>query len=234
MALAYTFCMNQNGFLLIDKPIGWTSFDVVAKVRSQLRHETGQKKVKVGHTGTLDPLASGLLILVVGSYTKRASEFSKADKTYRVTMKLGETSSTGDREGETTHVSDTRPTREVLDKALEAFEGEIEQVPHAYSAIKVNGQRAYKLARQGKDIQIEPRMVTVYSVTEVAYDYPYVHFTASVSSGTYIRSLVEDIGKQLGTGAYMTELRRVQVGAFHVKDATAPGVENLSSCLQSD
>lgn len=231
--------------MLIDKPKGWTSFDVVAKVRSQLRSRqstvngqqsktlatddrrqmTPSHKVKVGHTGTLDPLATGLMVVVLGSYCKRSQEFSKLDKTYDVTMKLGETSSTGDAEGEKTRVSDKKPTQSALQTALEAFRGEISQTPPIYSAIKVNGQRAYKLAREGKEVKLEPRKVTIYEITEMSYEYPEVKFTVKVSSGTYIRSLVEDIGQKLGTGAYMSDLRRTKVGEFDLSRAT--NIKNL-------
>lgn len=207
----------MDGILLIDKPKGWTSFDVVAKVRGIIRRETGLKKPKVGHTGTLDPLATGLLVLVVGKYTKRVPELSKADKTYEVTMKLGEVSSTGDDEGEKTLVSDMQPSEKEVMRAVKGFVGDIEQIPPAYSAIKVNGQRAYKLARAGKEVKIEPRKVKIYEIDAIAYDYPAVRFTAKVSSGTYIRSLVEDIGKELETGAYMSDLRRTQVGEFTIE-----------------
>ena len=212
----------MDGILLIDKPSGWTSFDVVAKVRSLIRQETGLKKPKVGHTGTLDPLATGLLIIVVGSYCKRASEFSKLDKVYEVTMKLGQTSTTGDEEGEKTESGDRRPETREVEQALQKFTGEIMQTPPIYSAIKVGGKRAYKLAREGKEVKLEPRPVTIYDITNVNYVYPEVKFTAHVSSGTYIRSLVEDIGKNLGTGAYMSGLRRTEVGDFFIK-----GSENM-------
>ncbi len=209
----------MDGILLIDKPSGWTSFDVVARVRGQIKRETGLKKPKVGHTGTLDPLATGLLIIVVGSYCKRASEFSGMDKVYKVTMKLGETSTTGDNEGIKTAISAEKPTEEALEAVLSRFTGNVMQTPPIYSAIKVNGQRAYKLAREGKEVKLESRPVTIYSITEVSYAYPEVKFTTKVSSGTYIRSLVEDIGKELGTGAYMSELRRTEVGEYVVADA---------------
>ncbi len=216
----------MNGILLIDKPSGWTSFDVVAKIRGIVKRETGLKKPKVGHAGTLDPLATGLLVILIGSYCKRASEFSKLDKVYEVTMKLGVTSTTGDEEGEKTHVSDKNPSEIPIKNATASFIGTVEQTPHAYSAIKVNGQRAYKLARAGKPVALEPRKVTIYDIQDVKYDYPEVKFTTKVSSGTYIRSLVEDIGKQLGTGAYMSALRRTQVGEL--------GIEQTISIAQLD
>lgn len=209
----------MNGLLLIDKPAGWTSFDVVAKVRGVVKRETGLKKPKVGHTGTLDPLATGLLVLCLGDYCKRAGEFSKLDKVYAVTMHLGRTSTTGDEEGDKVHVSDKKPTEAEILAALQQFTGEISQIPPAYSAVKVNGQRAYKLAREGKEVVIEPRKVVVHSITNVSYDYPEVKFISSVSSGTYIRSLVRDVGDVLGTGAYMSGLMRTSVGNFKLKDA---------------
>jgi tRNA pseudouridine55 synthase len=207
-----------DGIILIDKPSGWSSFDVVAKVRGILKGEA-EKKVKVGHTGTLDPLATGLMIVVVGSYCKRASEFSKLDKTYEVTMKFGETSTTGDEEGEKTAVSDMQPSDSEVKAALEAFVGESMQTPPAFSAIKVGGKRAYKLAREGKEVVIEPRTVRINSIVLTKYEYPFVKFTADVSSGTYIRSLVEDIGNKLETGAYMSNLCRTRVGQFDMENA---------------
>lgn len=208
-----------DGVLLIDKPKDWSSFDVVAKIRGTLKRATG-RKIKVGHTGTLDPLATGMMIVVVGSYCKRAQEFSKLDKTYQVTMKLGQTSTTGDEEGEKTTVGDRQPVMAEISDVLIAFTGTIMQTPPIYSAIKVGGKRAYKLAREGKEVVIEPRAVQVYNSVCESYDYPYVHFTTRVGSGTYIRSLVDDIGKQLGTGAYMSNLKRTSVGTYELnKDA---------------
>lgn len=203
---------------MVDKPKGWTSFDVVAKVRGLLK-QGGVAKPKVGHTGTLDPLATGLLVLTLGSYCKRAGEFSKLNKTYEITMHLGQTSSTGDEEGEKTDVSGRQPTIEELKSTLNRFVGQIQQTPPTFSAIKVDGQRAYKLARAGKAVQLESRPVTVYSLELIKYDYPLVQCVAKVSSGTYIRSLAEDIGKKLQTGAYLTDLKRTEVGNFNIKDA---------------
>lgn len=222
----------MDGLLLVDKPKGWTSFDVVAKVRSLLK-KAGTAKPKVGHVGTLDPLATGLLVLTLGSYCKRAQEFLKQDKTYEVTMKLGETSTTGDAEGKITPIPNSYKIMRshnfvrVLKNVMRQFEGEIDQVPPAYSAIKVGGQRAYKLARAGKAITLQPRKVHIYRIELTDYTYPFVTYTAAVSSGTYIRSLVEDIGQKLGTGAYLAELRRTQVGPFHLHNAVS--VQNLSA-----
>ena len=210
--------MNTDGILLVDKPKGWTSHDVVAKVRNILKQEAG-KKIKVGHTGTLDPMASGLLVLVVGSYCKRAGEFSKLDKTYEATIKLGQTSSTGDAEGEKTPISDKIPTEADIKSAIADFMYGYEQTPPAYSAIKIDGKRAYKLAREGKEVKLEPRKVKIHSLELIDYTYPEIRFIADVSTGTYIRSLAEDIGAKLATGAYLTALRRTKVGQFSLENA---------------
>jgi tRNA pseudouridine55 synthase len=222
----------MQGILLVDKPATWTSFDVVNYVRKYVATIEGKKpkNTKVGHTGTLDPLATGLLVLLVGKeYTRRATELTKLDKTYEVTMKLGETSSTGDEEGEKTVVSTSVPDEEAIQEALGAFQGEIQQVPPAFSAMKINGQRAYSLARQGKVVTLEARPVVIYKNTFTSYDYPYVKFTSEVGSGTYIRSLVEDLGKQLGTGAYMSNLRRTRVGQFNIKESIGVNEINVDS-----
>jgi tRNA pseudouridine55 synthase len=210
----------MDGILLIDKPADWTSFDVVAKIRGIIRTETGQK-IKIGHTGTLDPMATGLLVLVLGKFTKRAGEFSKLDKTYEAELTLGKTSSTGDMEGEITQKSTHQPSLEEIQMVLNKFTGEISQTPPQFSAIKVGGQRAYKAARAGKIVVIEPRKVKIYSIADVKYDFPILSFTTEVSSGTYIRALAEDIGQRLGTGAYLSALRRTNVGQFDIKDAVA-------------
>lgn len=209
-----------SGLVLIDKPAGISSFGVVAKVRWQLSKQAG-KKVKVGHTGTLDPFATGLLILVVGDYCKRASEFSKLDKTYEATMYLGKTSSTGDPEGEITDFASQQPTRQQIEVALKKFVGTIEQTPPAYSAIKINGQRAYKLARKGEAVEMPVRTVKISRLELTDYSYPEVKIICDVSSGTYIRTLVEDIGRVLGTGAYTTQLRRTKVGEWSLDQAVA-------------
>lgn len=179
-------------------------------------------KIKIGHTGTLDPLATGLLVLMVGNYTKKVPEFTKLDKTYEVTMRLGQTSTTGDEEGDKLAISDKVPGINEVREALVPFVGEIEQVPPAYSAVKVGGKRAYDLARAGKTPELKPRQVKIYKLELKKYDYPLVQFAAEVSSGTYIRSLVEDIGKQLGTGAYTSNLRRTRVGNLSVTHAVKP------------
>ena len=213
----------MNGILLVDKPAGWTSFDVVNKVRRMCGeaglNTTGRKRFPVGHTGTLDPLATGLLVLMLGNYTKKVPEYTKLDKTYDVVMRLGQTSSTGDEEGIKTPVSDLRPTLPELHIALARFEGDSLQTPPAFSAIKINGQRAYDLARTGQAPKLAPRPVHIERCILTKYEYPDVYFTVHVSSGTYIRSLVEDVGKWLETGAYMAGLNRTRVGKFSLDDA---------------
>lgn len=214
----------MQGILLVDKPKGWTSFDAVNYVRKIVATAEGKKpkNTKVGHTGTLDPLASGLLVLLVGKdYTRRAGELSKADKTYEVTMRLGQTSTTGDGEGEKISGNGRVPNQEEVEAALKGFVGEGMQTPPQYSAIKVNGQRAYHLARQGKPVTLEPRKIIIRNIRLKKYVYPLVEFTAEVSSGTYIRSLVEDVGRALGTGAYMSDLCRTRVDEFSLTDAIA-------------
>jgi tRNA pseudouridine55 synthase len=210
----------MDGIVLIDKPAGMSSFGVVARVRWLLSQKAG-KKVKVGHTGTLDPFATGLMIVVVGTYCKRASEFSKLDKRYEATIKLGLISSTGDPEGELTPVSDRRPTEEEARTALNKFIGEISQTPPSYSAIKINGVRAYKLARSGEKVEMPTRQVAIHDLKLLEYSYPELRISTHVGSGTYIRTLGEDIGKELGTGAYLEALRRTTVGKYDITDAQA-------------
>jgi tRNA pseudouridine55 synthase len=223
-----------QGILLIDKQKDWTSFDVVNYVRKMVATAEGKKpkNTKVGHTGTLDPQATGLLVLLVGKeYTRRAEELTKLDKTYEVTMKLGQTSTTGDEEGEKTAISDNQPAKEEIEAALQQFTGDIMQTPPAFSAMKINGQRAYKLAREGKEVILEPRPIKIYKTELTSYDYPYVKFISEVGSGTYIRSLVEDLGKVLETGAYMSDLRRTKVGEFSIAEARQHNDPDLLNCL---
>jgi tRNA pseudouridine55 synthase len=207
-----------DGILFIDKPVGMTSFGVVARVRRVLSMRAG-KKVKIGHTGTLDPFATGLLILCVGKETKNAMNYTKLDKVYEATVRLGQTSTTGDPEGEVTDVNGQQPSQEQIDTVIVKFIGEVTQRPPIYSALKINGQRAYNLARAGKEVEIPERKVTVYSLEVVDYSYPELKIRTHVSSGTYIRSLAEDIGRELGTGAYCTQLRRTKVADWDVEQA---------------
>jgi tRNA pseudouridine55 synthase len=210
--------MMQDGILLIDKPTGMTSFGVVARVRRVLSQQQG-KKVKVGHTGTLDPFASGLMVLVVGKECKNAGHYSKLDKVYEATFYLGKTSTTGDTEGVLTEESGLIPSQREVEQALGHYTGEIEQTPPMFSAIKINGKRAYKLAQKGEVFTVPSRRVTVYALDLLEYDYPRVRVRAKVSSGTYIRTLAEDVGKTLGTGAYCEALRRESIAEYAIESA---------------
>lgn len=210
--------MNEDSVLLIDKPSNMTSFGVVARVRRRLSEQLG-KKAKVGHTGTLDPFATGLMIIVTGKECRNAGNYSKLDKVYEATIHLGQTSSTGDPEGELTQVSERQPTLDEVQAALQPFHGQITQRPPIYSAIKINGERAYKLARRGEVVEVPERTVTIHSLDLVDYSYPYLKIRTHVSSGTYIRTLAEDIGKRLETGAYCEQLRRTKIAEWSVEDA---------------
>lgn len=212
--------MQEDSILLIDKPSGMTSFGVVARVRRRLSQHFG-KKVKVGHTGTLDPFATGLMIIVTGKECKNAMQYSKLDKVYEATFTLGQKSSTGDTEGEVSQVSDKIPTLEEVKSVLSSFVGVTAQRPPIYSAIKINGQRAYKLAREGVEVEVPTRQVTIHSIDLISYDYPELRIRAHVGSGTYIRTLAEDVGEALETGAYCSQLRRTKVGDMDIAEAKA-------------
>lgn len=204
----------KEGIYLINKPRGRSSFSMVA----QVRRISGIKKV--GHAGTLDPEAEGLLIVLVGKdYTKQSDKFLKLDKTYEFEVKLGENSSTGDEEGVKTKISSAKPTKDDIEAIVGRFVGKLSQIPPQYSAIKINGQRAYKSAQKGIKVILQPRDINIYSLDILSYKYPLLVLRASVSSGTYIRSLAEDIGKELKTGAYCTKIVRTRIGDYYLKDA---------------
>jgi tRNA pseudouridine55 synthase len=202
--------------IYVDKPAGMSSFGAVARVRRILSEREGHR-VKVGHTGTLDPFATGLLILLAGKATKKAPELTKLDKVYEATIRLGAKSSTGDPEGEI-EILDEKPaiSRTEIESCLQKFIGEIEQTPPAFSAIKINGQRAYKLARAGKEVEMPKRKVRIFSIDIVEYESPFLKIRTHVGSGTYIRTLAEDIGEVLGCGAYTTELRRTKIADYDI------------------
>ena len=211
---------RQNpDILLINKPDRMTSFGVVARIRRKLSEQEG-KKVKVGHTGTLDPFATGLLIILTHKATKLSDTFLKLDKWYEATIELGKSSTTGDPEGKiTTHEVTKIPTREEVEAVCRKFIGQITQTLPAFSAIKINGKRAYQLAREGKQIEMPSRQVEIYALEILDYQYPTLKIRTHVSSGTYIRTLGEDIGKALTTSAYLTALCRIQVGPYKIDDA---------------
>ena len=211
----------MDAVLLIDKPKGITSAKAVALVKKQLR-------VKVGHTGTLDPLATGLLILLTGKNTKQAGAFLHMDKSYVVRAILGMTTTTYDVAGDVVKTSDLSVTRQQVEDALAEFTGEISQVPPAYSAKKVNGKKAYELARKGVDVEIPASSVTAYGLRLALFDFPHFALECDVSSGFYVRSLVHDLGERLGVGATVEEVRRVKVGKYSIDDALT-----LDSLLES-
>lgn len=205
---------SEGNFLLIDKPLRWTSFDVVNKLRHIL------KTKKIGHAGTLDPLATGLLIVCTGKMTKRIEEFQAQEKEYTGKMILGQETASYDLETEPSNPVDiSNITLEQLKSTVKKFTGIIQQIPPAHSSIKVDGKRAYELARKGKDPKLQPREVTVREFEITAYNKPEVSFRVVCSKGTYIRSLAHDTGKELGVGAYLSELCRTRIGNFELKDA---------------
>lgn len=208
--------MREGGVILVDKPYRWTSFDVINRLRRLLN-------VKIGHAGTLDPLATGLLICCTGPWTKRITEYQKLPKEYTGIFHLGAVTPTYDLESEP---QDHKPydhiTEQEIMAATAAFTGEIQQVPPVHSAIKKGGKRAYELARKGEAIVLEPRPVTISAFEITAVQLPEVHFRVACSTGTYIRSLAHDFGQALGCGAYLSALRRTKIGAFDVADAWSP------------
>ncbi len=210
--------MIDDGIILIDKPAGMTSFGVVARIRRVLSKQFG-KKIKVGHTGTLDPFATGLMILTIGKECKNAGSYSKKDKVYEATFQLGQVSTTGDPEGELTNISTHTPSLDEVSTVLARFTGKIEQRPPIFSAIKIDGKRAYKIARGGEVIEMPLREITIHSLDLIDYSYPELKIRTHVSSGTYIRSLAVDIGEVLSTGAYCTQLRRTSIDAWNITEA---------------
>jgi len=204
-----------SGFLLINKPAGPTSHDVVDKIRKI----TGIRKI--GHTGTLDPFAEGLLIILVGrEATKRQSDFLKKDKEYIATLKLGAETDTYDKTGKIKNIYDEiLPSRKKILNILKKFKGEILQIPPIYSAKKINGKRAYKLAREGKEVNLKPAKIVIRTMKVISYKASCLKFNTSCSAGTYIRSLAYDIGRELGCGAYLKKLVRIKSGKFNLKNA---------------
>jgi len=203
-----------NGFLVIDKPAGITSHGVVEQVRKLL-----PKKVKVGHTGTLDPLATGLLILAVGKATRFSRYLIKQDKCYFVRGRLGLSSDTYDIDGNVKEIECPEIKKEDIERVIQDFKGEISQVPPPFSAVRIKGKRAYELARQGEFFEIKARTVKVYSINLTHFEYPDFTLEVCCSSGTYVRSLIHDIGKALGCDAVVAELRRTRIGNISVEEA---------------
>ena len=210
---------QEGKVLLIDKPLTWTSFDVVNKIRYQIKHLKGIKKIKVGHAGTLDPLATGLLIVCTGKYTKRIHEIQNAEKEYTGTFVLGATRPSYDKE---TPIDEEFPIDNITDKdiikAAKNLTGSIQQIPPIYSAQRINGVRAYKKARKNQPIQMEAKQVTISEFEITSIDLPTVSFRVVCSKGTYIRSLVHDLGKGVNNGAFLASLCRTRIGDFKLKD----------------
>ena len=206
--------------LLIDKPLGWTSFQVVNKVRWLIRQEFDIKKIKVGHAGTLDPLASGLLILCTGKFTKQIQSYQAQHKEYTGTITLGGTTPSYDLETDIDQkFATTGITQEAINKAREQFVGDIMQQPPIFSALKKEGKRLYEYARAGETVEIPKRPVHISAFEITRIDLPDVHFRVACSKGTYIRSLAHDFGKALNNGGHLSELRRTKIGEFDVKNA---------------
>lgn len=217
---------EEGRVLLINKPLYWTSFDAVRKIRNLTRTK------KVGHAGTLDPLASGLLIVCTGRFTKKINEYMAQEKEYTGTITLGATTPTYDLESDPTNFKPVdHLTEEILHEATKPFTGAIMQVPPIHSAIKKEGKRVYELARRGEDVKLEPRPVTIaeFSITTIAL--PVVHFKVVCSTGTYIRSLANDFGAQLGVGGYLSSLCRTRIGEFRLEDAIT--IEQLEEEIKS-
>lgn len=215
--------INPEGdLLLIDKPYKCTSFDVVGKIRRQVQR-AANRKVKVGHAGTLDPLATGLLLICVGKMTKQVDALQAQEKIYTGTFKLGATTPSFDLEKE---IDNTYPyehiTEELVKEVVETFKGEIYQVPPMFSAVKHNGERSYEIARRGEDAPLEAKKITIYEFEITRFELPEIDFMIRCSKGTYIRSIARDLGAALNSGAHITTLRRTKIGCFNVDDAIKP------------
>ncbi len=221
------FNFETGEVLLIDKPYTWTSFDVVGKMRSVIRQRMGIRKIKIGHAGTLDPLATGLLILCTGKFTRRIDEFQGLEKEYTGTFRLGETTPSFDLETPVDHTypitsvswCETLTIIEKIHDAAKHFVGTFEQIPPQFSAIKVDGKRAYESARKDINVEMKARQITISAFEITRIDLPRVDFRVVCSKGTYIRSLARDFGELLGCGAHLTALCRTRIGSFYLRDA---------------
>ncbi|HBV14920.1 tRNA pseudouridine(55) synthase TruB [Chryseobacterium carnipullorum] len=219
----------QSGYVfLLDKPLDWTSFQAVNKMKYKLKREFNlPKKFKIGHAGTLDPKATGLLIVCCGKFTKKIPEIQDAPKEYWTEIKIGvQTESYDTEKPEILQTDITHISEDQIHEVLEKFVGEIEQKPPVYSAIKIDGQRAYNLARAGEEVEMKSRKTTIFYIKDITIDLPLVSFTVGCSKGTYIRSLAHDIGQELGVGAYLTQLRRTKIGEYTIENATTDFLEN--------
>lgn len=210
----------RGELILVDKPKGWTSFDAVNKIKSLIRHQLNLKKIKVGHSGTLDPMATGLLVICTGGWTKKLFELQGLDKKYEAEITLGIETDTYDAEGETINESSVpNLSLEEIKNVFEAFIGEIDQVPPSYSALKKEGKPLYELARAGKPVTPESRRVKVYDIDVISFEANKINLVVHCGSGFYVRSLAHDIGEKLGCGGHLSALRRTMVGDYSVRDA---------------
>lgn len=225
----------MDGLLLVDKPEGMSSAGVVGKIKWHLKQLGAPKNIKIGHGGTLDPFATGLLPIGVGAGTKALEGLLKGDKTYRFTLAFGTATDTQDLRGAPTLISPNRPTEAEVRAILPRFTGPLQQTPPAYSALKINGKRAYAMARAGEEVLLEPRSITIHTLHLIEYHQDYCVLEASVSKGTYIRTLGTDIAQALGTKGHLTALRRLTHGAFSLEEAlTLPDVlESLDKALKN-
>ncbi len=216
----------DGAVLFIDKPLTWTSFDVVNKIRKSLRHYLGIQKIKVGHAGTLDPLATGLVIICTGKATKQIMQYQDLDKAYDAQVRLGSTTPSFDLE---TEVDETFPwehiTQEMVSMSLKQFTGELQQLPPLYSAKRVDGKRAYEMARKGKTVELKPQQITINHLELLSFTPPDLTIQVECSKGTYIRSLARDIGISLKSGGHLTGLRRTRIGPHRVDQAIS--IENF-------
>lgn len=211
---------KEGQVILIDKPLEWTSFDIVNKIRYTIRHKYNYKKIKVGHAGTLDPLATGLLIICTGKFTKQIETYQAQKKEYVTTLKLGATTPSFDRElDEDAQFEYNHITRELFEESLTNFIGEIKQIPPIFSAKKVNGKKAYIAARNGEDIELKANTIVIDKIEVLDFNLPFVKIKVECGKGTYIRALARDIGKTLNSGAYLYDLRRTKIGDFNVENA---------------
>jgi tRNA pseudouridine55 synthase len=221
----------EGAVLFIDKPLTWTSFDVVNKIRKSLRHHLGIKKIKVGHAGTLDPLATGLVIICTGRATKQIMQYQDLDKEYEAQIRLGATTPSFDLE---TEIDQSYPwehiTPGMVEKALSSFTGEQDQMPPLFSAKSVDGKRAYEMARKGKTLELRPQRIRISQLKVLETHLPDLSLLVECSKGTYIRSLARDLGEKLGSGAHLTGLRRTRIGSYQVENAIS--IENFINNIE--
>jgi tRNA pseudouridine55 synthase len=222
----------EGQIILVHKPLEWTSFDVVNKIKYAIKYNHHLKNIKIGHAGTLDPMAEGLLIVCTGKYTKLIDKISNDRKSYIATIKLGVTTASYDKESQEENPKDIYQMKsELISEVLLSFLGEQEQIPPIYSAIKIKGKNAYTLARKGKEVELKSRPINIYSIKDIEVDLPYVKFQCEVSKGTYIRSLANDIGQKLGCGAYLYHLDRNCIGKY--ESCNALDLDTLISYIKS-